>query len=160
MRFNWKQIEGANPPLRRRLALIVAAWAVSCGALSSAHAAGLTCHADVYAKNRKPAAIKVVKFEYTTREQGTDVEELTNKRVAPGEEVDWNRVRLEKAAEGNVIIYTRIAYRNDTSGASNPSDSWGPIKWSERHPHSDSYKCLDDRNYAHYIDSDDVEYDN
>ena len=56
---------------------------------------------------------------------------LSNKRLAPGEEDDWDKVRLQHAAEGNWIVSTRVQYRNDTSGASNPSDASGEAVYSE-----------------------------
>lgn len=148
---------------RRTLCTVAAALAVSFGALSQAHAANLACKPDIFAKNRKAAAIKVVGFEYTTKATGEGSksdpwrESLSNKRLAPGEEVDWNKVKLQHAAEDNWIRSTRVQFRNDTSGASNPSDAWGELVWSDWHDHNETYRCLTDRNYAHYIDIGDDE---
>jgi hypothetical protein len=151
---------------RRTLCAVTAALAVSLGAMSQAHAADLACKPDIFAKNRKAAAIKVVGLEYTTQATGkgskTDPwpEALSNKRLAPNEEADWNKVKLQHAAEDNWIRSTRVQYRNDTSGASNPSDAWGEVVWSEWHDHTETYRCLTDRNYAHYIDIGDIESPN
>ena len=141
-------------PLAHRGALvaIVAALAVSFGATPQAGAADLTCKPDVFAKNRKAASIKVTRFEYTVLGR-TYTEGLANKRLAPGEEVDWDKVRLQHAAIGNVITSTRIEYKDDTGGVGSPiGDPYGPPRWSDPHPHTSSYPCLTDRNYAHYIE--------
>ncbi|RZL89435.1 MAG: hypothetical protein EOP82_19810 [Variovorax sp.] len=145
--------ENAAPRAHRgALAALAAALAMSFGAMPQASADGLKCRIDLYAKNRTPASIKVTRFEYTVR-GNTYTEGLANKRVAPGEEVDWDKVSLQHAAIGNVITSTRVEYKEDTSGVGSPiGDPYGPPKWSAPHTHTSNYPCATDRNYAHYID--------
>ena len=103
-----------SPQRRRTLCVVAAALAVSFAALAPVHAANLACKPDIFAKNRKAAAIKVVAFEYTTQASGEGSksdpfrESLSNKRLAPGEEEDWNKVKLQHAAEDNWIRSTRV----------------------------------------------------
>ena len=137
---------------RGALIAVAAALAMSFGAIPQASADNLKCKIDVYTMNRKPASIKVIRFEYTVLGK-TYTEGLANKRVAPGEEVDWDKVSLQHAAIGNVITSTRVEYKDDTSGVGSPiGDPYGPPKWSKAHPHTSSYPCMTDRNYAHYIE--------
>jgi hypothetical protein len=135
---------------RHPLAALAAALAVSFGAVSQAGAAGLACKPDIYVKNRKPASIKVLKLEYMVEgDPRRYPEALDNKRLAPGEEDHWSRVKLGEAAVNIWITQTRVQFKNDNSGA---GDGYGPPKWSDWHTHTEGYKCQDGRNYAHYLD--------
>lgn len=137
---------------RLRLSAISAALAVSFGAATPPVFAGkLSCKADIFVKNRKAASIKVLRFQYIP-EGKTDweTEALDNKRLAPNEEEEWHSVNLQNVASGVAIMKTRVEFKDDNSGA---GDGYGPAKWSGVQEHTSGYKCLDGRNYAHYIDT-------
>jgi hypothetical protein len=135
---------GAKPTQRRALVALAATLALSFGVTSQADAGDLKCEPDVFVKNNKATAIKVLRFEYTVLGKEEKVESLVNKRLAPGETEEWPTQKLKEAAEGNAIISTRVEFKNDNSGG---GDGWGSPKWSLPHGHSESYKCFRGTNY-------------
>jgi hypothetical protein len=133
---------------RRPLAALAALLALSVGSIARPRADPLNCLPDVHAENRKPFSIKVLRFAYTVN--GVEyIESLANKRLAPGETAWWNGQRLAHAGVDAYIQSTRIEFKDDNSGA---GDGYGPAKWSDPQPHTEGYRCLNGRNYAHYID--------
>jgi hypothetical protein len=133
-----------NTRHRCRLAAVVAALVVSFG---SASQAGANCAADVVVENKKPLAIKVLRFEYRVGGK-TFTEPLANKRLAKGERETWRTQNLGHVNDGQVITTTRVEFKEDTSGVGSPiGDPYGPPKWSDYHDHSSTYICFDGRDY-------------
>jgi hypothetical protein len=133
-----------NTRHRCRLAAVAAALVVSLGSASQASA---ECAADVVVENKKPRAIKVLRFEYTVGSK-TFTEPLANKRLAVGERETWRTQNLAHVNDGQVITTTRVEFKEDTSGKGSPiGDPYGPAKWSDYHDHSPTYICFDGRDY-------------
>ena len=149
------EVRVTNTPHRRALVALAAALAVSFGAMQEASAAP-NCKPDIFVKNNKDKAIKVLRFKYKVKDRaGTFDEGLANKRLAPGETGDWDKVALQEAAIGNVITSTWVEYRDDTSGVGDPvGDPWGPARLSPEYEHDDGYECQTDRNYWLGVDDD------
>jgi hypothetical protein len=134
---------------RRPVVALAALLSLSVGALERPRADPLNCKPNLHAQNRKSFSIKVLRFAYTVN--GVEhIESLANKRLAPGETEWWNSQRLAHAAVDSYISSTRIEFKDDNSGA---GDGYGPAKWSDPQPHTEGYRCLNGRNYAHYIDT-------
>jgi hypothetical protein len=127
---------------------LASAFALSFGFVSVAAAADLACHPDVKVTNKKPIAIKVLRFSYTA--DGDFNEGLANKKLSPGESHTWKSQKLQGVAVGNSISATKIEFKDDTSGAKSLSDPWGPPKWSKSFPQGGD--CKDTSTYVQVIE--------
>jgi hypothetical protein len=127
---------------------------VSFGMFTPVEAVDLSCHPDIFVKNLKPTAIKVLRIEYThtngDKSSTTDNEGLANKKLSKNEKNTWKSQKLQHASEGLPITSTRIEYKDDTSGVKNLSDPWGPAVWSKSFPHEGN--CTSTTTYHQDID--------
>lgn len=129
----------ARARVHRGLVTAAVACALSFGLVPNIGAAKLACKPDLYVKNEKSRAIKVIAFEYKVEEKNQEGEMekkdyregLANKKLAPGETEDWPSQKLQNVAEFNPVLAIRVEYRNDTSGEKKRSDPWGPKYWSK-----------------------------